>query len=392
MLIWVIGMKWLNEYFINFTDKDKKKAFDLEVLKLNIHRTRILAALIIFLEGFFLLISFIPILPINYGDYLHIYRIFYSVLLVYSSIYLLCITHPVIRKKISYTFVENWLVVSGFLLLMWAMGITLLDHMRGVNNFTYFFMLMAFASVTVISPRRSFLIYFGSHFLYLILHPVVGLSGDQLVSNILNATTVVLTSWMINTIFYKYHHKDFMKQQKIIEQQKALERLSSRDPLTNLYNRRNLDRKLLEYYDQAQKSKTLLTVLMVDIDYYKGYNDSYGHVKGDKIIQIVAEYIKQIVREHGGYACRYGGDEICMIFSQLRENQLEDVIEELHEALRSEAIENKASRVSEYVTISIGAYAKVPEVHMNPMDFIAKADEDLYDEKESRIHIRALKV
>ncbi|PKM65777.1 MAG: hypothetical protein CVU95_14425 [Firmicutes bacterium HGW-Firmicutes-2] len=334
-------MKWLNEYFINFTDKDKKKAFDLEVLKLNIHRTRILAALIIFLEGFFLLISFIPALPINYGDYLQVYRSFYIFLLAYTGIYLLCVTHPVIRKKISYTFVENWLVVSGFLLLMWAMGITLLDHMRGVNNFTYFFMLMAFASATVISPRRSFLIYFGNHLLYLLLHPVFGLSGEQLVSNILNATTVVLTAWIISTIFYKYHHKDFMKQQKIIEQQKALERLSSRDPLTNLYNRRNLERKLLEYYNQAQKSKTPLTVLMVDIDYYKGYNDSYGHVKGDKIIQIVAEYIKQIVREHGGYACRYGGDEICMIFSQLRENQLEDVREELHEALRSEAKQMK---------------------------------------------------
>ncbi|MDF1617449.1 GGDEF domain-containing protein [Petrocella sp. FN5] len=381
-------MKWLNEYFICLMDKDEKKAFDLEVLKLNIHRTRILSALIILLEGLFLLISFVPVLPINYGDYLLIYRSFYIFLLVYAGIYLFCITHTKIRKKLTYSFMENWLVISGFLLLMWSMGITLIDQMRDVHNFTYFFMLMAFASATVISPNKSFFIYFGNHALYLILHPVVGLSGDQLVSNIFNASTVVITSWIISVIFYKYHHRDFVKQQKIIEQQKALERLSSRDPLTNLYNRRNLDHKLLEHYQKAVEAKTPLTVLMVDIDYYKGYNDSYGHVKGDKIIQIVAQYIKTIVREHGGYACRYGGDEICMIFSQLSEDQLEEVRERLHEALRSEAIENKASRVSEYVTISIGAYAKVPKKHMDPMEFIAKADEDLYDEKESRIQIK----
>lgn len=382
-------MNWLNEYFINFTDKDIKKAFDLEVLKLNIHRTRILAALIIFLEGFFLLISFIPALPINYGDYLYIYRSFYIFLLVYAGIYLLCVTHPVIRRKLTYTFVENWLVVSGFLLLMWAMGITLLDQMRDVHNFTYFFMLMAFASATVISPSKSFPIYFGNHILYLILHPVVGLTGNQLVSTIFNGTTVVITSWIISIIFYKYHHKDFMKQQQIIKQKKELERLSSRDPLTNLYNRRNLEHKLLEHYHKAQKAKTPLTVLMVDIDYYKGYNDSYGHVEGDKIIQTVAEYIKVIVREYGGYACRYGGDEICMIFSQLGENQMEQVKEALHDALRREAIENKASRVSEYVTMSIGAYANVPQAHVDPMDFIANADNDLYDEKESRIQVKA---
>ena len=161
-----------------------------------------------------------------------------------------------------------------------------------------------------------------------------------------------------------------------------LSRLSFADPLTGLGNRRRLDEVLDAEWRRAARSKTPLAVVLVDIDAFKAYNDSLGHIEGDKCLVAVSEVIRDITMRAGDFAGRYGGEEFVIVIPGADQAAAMKFAEELRAAVEARMIPHPASPASKAVTVSLGVASQVPSGDATPLGLIAAADRALYRAKE----------
>jgi diguanylate cyclase (GGDEF)-like protein len=169
-----------------------------------------------------------------------------------------------------------------------------------------------------------------------------------------------------------------------------LQRQSGQDFLTGLANRRRFDEVIQQEWGRARRDETSLAVLMIDVDYFKPYNDTYGHQVGDSCLQLVAKALGGVVHRPGDVAARYGGEEFVVILPKTDAAGAARVAEMMRAAVESLNIPHANSRASDRVTISVGAAAVVPQEKGDPAALIAAADQALYRAKrEGRNRVRS---
>jgi diguanylate cyclase (GGDEF)-like protein len=134
----------------------------------------------------------------------------------------------------------------------------------------------------------------------------------------------------------------------------ALQRLSTVDALTGIANRRAFDEALDEEWRRMMRHRTALSLLLIDVDYFKRFNDSYGHVAGDGCLRAVAQAIGKKARRAGELAARYGGEEFAVLLPQTSRDDAVRLAELMCKVVREQAVPHQASEVSPFVTISIG--------------------------------------
>lgn len=162
-----------------------------------------------------------------------------------------------------------------------------------------------------------------------------------------------------------------------------LETLASLDPLTHLPNRRMFDTKLDEEWKRANRDGSTLAVLMIDIDYFKRFNDNYGHGAGDACLHKVAQVLNDQCARVGDFVARYGGEEFIVILPNTDTDGAMTVGERLRKRVEDEQIVHAYSGVGPYVSISVGCASICPSsVHATSLDLITAADERLYQAKE----------
>ncbi len=127
--------------------------------------------------------------------------------------------------------------------------------------------------------------------------------------------------------------------------------LSQQDALTQISNRRTFDEMFDFFYYRANQEKRPLAVLFIDIDFFKNYNDFYGHQMGDKVISSIAAAIKNSIR-HVDFVARYGGEEFVVLLPETPAQGAYSVAANIYKAIERQAIPHAASLVSKYVTIS----------------------------------------
>lgn len=157
------------------------------------------------------------------------------------------------------------------------------------------------------------------------------------------------------------------------------------DALTGFYNRRQMEERIKQETSSAKRKKTPLCAIMIDIDYFKSVNDTYGHAAGDYILKTTSKIIRSQLREYD-IASRYGGEEFAIILPYTKEEEAIMVAERLRKAVESkviniESVNTKNSTKTIQVTISLGIY-KFKE-NDNPQDLLMNADKALYEAKES---------
>ncbi|MCL2638557.1 MAG: GGDEF domain-containing protein [Oscillospiraceae bacterium] len=154
------------------------------------------------------------------------------------------------------------------------------------------------------------------------------------------------------------------------------------DTLTGIYNRRFMEEALIREIKNLSRSESVLSVLILDVDFFKKYNDTYGHGQGDECLRIVAETLAGCVMREGDFAARYGGEEFVIILPYTDEKGANAAAERVLEAVRSCNIPHEKNPPG-YVTVSIGVTTVVTKHTHKWEDYIECADKALYMSKQN---------
>lgn len=157
--------------------------------------------------------------------------------------------------------------------------------------------------------------------------------------------------------------------------------ISRTDALTGVANRRYFDETLDNEWKRALRNGTPLTLIMVDVDCFKLFNDYYGHVEGDECIYTVAQTLKDMMSRPMDLVARYGGEEFTILLPDTNEHAI-ILAEQCRKAIEQQHIPHAASKVSPYVTISMGIATLKPEQSLDVLELILQADRALYRAKE----------
>ncbi|MGB0466040.1 MAG: diguanylate cyclase domain-containing protein [Pontibacterium sp.] len=162
-----------------------------------------------------------------------------------------------------------------------------------------------------------------------------------------------------------------------------LERAARIDGLTQIYNRREFERSLEVEWLRGQRSKQPVSLIMLDVDHFKDYNDHYGHLTGDGCLQHVATAISGNVQRAQDMVCRFGGEEFVVLLPETALAGTRILADKLRRKVEELQIEHQFSSASDYVTISLGIATLNPVDNQNPHVLIQQADEALYRAKSN---------
>lgn len=162
-----------------------------------------------------------------------------------------------------------------------------------------------------------------------------------------------------------------------------LEKLSMYDGLTNIRNRRYFDETFEKTFSEIKRDKKSLAVLMIDIDFFKPYNDNYGHGQGDETLRKVAKALEKTIKRASDFVARYGGEEFVILLKDINKDGVEAVANNLLNAVRELKITHEFSKIENYVTVSIGASFYNSSSDITKLELLLKADETLYSVKNS---------
>lgn len=168
---------------------------------------------------------------------------------------------------------------------------------------------------------------------------------------------------------------------KIEKENKLLAAQSETDPLTGMANRRKLNIQADEMFSHAHKCGHNFAIEILDVDYFKEYNDNYGHQEGDRCLIAIADCISKVAGVHGGFCARYGGDEFVVIYENISKEDAKEYVEELRRKDMELTLPHRFSKMLPIVTITQGMYCDVPKEENRVWDFLHVADEILYSVK-----------
>ncbi|MCL1939781.1 MAG: diguanylate cyclase [Desulfovibrionaceae bacterium] len=155
------------------------------------------------------------------------------------------------------------------------------------------------------------------------------------------------------------------------------------DALTEIFNRRYFDENVNKIMKSLSRSGDTFSLMMIDIDFFKKYNDTYGHNGGDACLKAVAKALSESITREGDFVARYGGEEFAIVLPHVDENGARLIADKALESIRILNIHHEASDVAAHITVSIGiATGIVARTHIAE-DFVKRADEMLYKSKQS---------
>ncbi len=385
---------------------DTKSAFTAQLLKENFHRSIILGYAVMLFESILITINLI-----SYFGHVDTSYDFITYLLMYISMFTVNMLFVVMTKKVflkikwtesSMKMMSGFQLGYVFFMIGWGMAITMLDQ-RLYGQITTFVVNVAVCAITFyMSGIKSFFIYIGA-----LIGLVTGLPFFQSNTNILighyvNISVFCFLAWIVCRMLYVNFHKNFtvnrelektnivlqtqyelnaMINKKLYELNKKLADLSIKDELTGLDNRRGLN----EFLDNLLKTNTGksidLSAIMIDIDFFKLYNDNYGHLKGDEVLKKIAGVIKTIVENNSDFTVRFGGEEFLIISYNTDRQNFIKTADRIKQAVYDLGIVHQYSPIGKYVTVSLGVAFSRITVPQDINHLIEKADNALYVSK-----------
>lgn len=183
---------------------------------------------------------------------------------------------------------------------------------------------------------------------------------------------------------YRQHLEQQVQARTFALQQanQALDRLATLDGLTQIANRRRFDRYLEQEWQRLARDQQPLSLILCDIDYFKRYNDCYGHQQGDICLQQVVRAMQHVIKRPADLLARYGGEEFAIILPQTNRWGAAQVAKSLHTAVQQRQLPHQDSPIRNFVSISGGVATVLPTLNGNPQRLIMAADQALYQAKQ----------
>jgi diguanylate cyclase (GGDEF)-like protein len=194
---------------------------------------------------------------------------------------------------------------------------------------------------------------------------------------------VLAISYSVFRSIQKDHTSLQVTTSKLKKANKKLENLSYTDVLTGLHNRRYFNYIYERELRRAKRSKSFVTFMMLDVDYFKQYNDTYGHLEGDAALKSVAKVLKEKLKRPSDFIFRLGGEEFGILLMDTDESNSARIAQELCDNLRLHEIPHEGSKISSFLTISIGAVCCIADESLDNEVLLSRADEILYRAKEA---------
>ena len=167
------------------------------------------------------------------------------------------------------------------------------------------------------------------------------------------------------------------------------------DSLTQIANRRKFDEYITQEWSRCARERESLSLILCDVDYFKAYNDTYGHQAGDTCLYEVAKEIERAVKRPADIAFRYGGEEFAIILPHTEARGAVTVAEDIHRQVQDLQIPHVSSMVSNAISLSVGVSSIIPDLKTSPNILISTADNALYDAKlrgRNRIIYKSVKI
>jgi diguanylate cyclase (GGDEF)-like protein/PAS domain S-box-containing protein len=171
-------------------------------------------------------------------------------------------------------------------------------------------------------------------------------------------------------------------EEKLLSLQKELEELSFKDGLTGIANRRMFDSIMEVEWANARRHNQPLSLIMLDIDYFKQYNDHYGHIQGDDCLKRVGQTLSSAATRSRDFFARFGGEEFVLVLPETDAKSAKMVAERCRKLIFKEQIPHEKSKISQILTISLGVGTIIPSHQDDPIGFIEEVDKRLYQAKQ----------
>ncbi|HOT31704.1 MAG TPA: GGDEF domain-containing protein [Petrotogaceae bacterium] len=219
---------------------------------------------------------------------------------------------------------------------------------------------------------------------------------DEVIANAENAIRKNIMGSTEGEALYKdllYEYKKLLKQTKSLvkmsdmmqlqlhDLSRELERMSNTDGLTGIYNRRFFNEIFHKEWYSAFRGKISIGILMIDIDNFKKYNDTYGHLQGDRCLKLISEIIQKSVKRPRDMLARYGGEEFVVLLAETDIKGCRTVAEEIIKSIEAKDIKNAGSPYFPRVTVSVGIAVTIPDDQDSCEKLLNMADEALYRAK-----------
>lgn len=207
-------------------------------------------------------------------------------------------------------------------------------------------------------------------------------SCEHYIISVAPLTTIVGTTAMISQFKNITRRKE--AEQQLEELNRALSEMAHIDGLTGIANRRYFDETFdKEWKRLAREQDQPISLILADIDFFKKYNDNYGHQQGDDCLILVGKTLKEIILRPSDMAARYGGEEFALLLPGIALDGGETVGERARKAIVDLQIMHEYSDIADYITMSLGGAMMIPTHDNSPADLIALADQALYRAKNN---------
>ena len=376
-----------------------KEEFEESLYMINNVRGKYIALLFIFLEILILILTVVMKRNRIYKGNTPYYISMYIIQIIAMTIFLF-IFMRIEKKKSPHYLVYNKVtgIIFTTFILCFSAGISLLDQESNNEIIVYICAALASAVTPYLEPGIMFLIYLFVQIGFIMLMPYFNKAHVLPFGNTINSTTFIIFSWVIALMRYKKYIEEF-KSKKIIEEKnkelklinikleeanKKLEKFSQVDALTGISNRFMFDKTIKMEWNRLRREEKCLSLIMIDIDFFKYFNDNYGHQAGDYCLRCVAEALSQCTKRSSDTVARYGGEEFAIILPYANKDDAYNIAEKMRKAVEGLSIFHDNSLTSKHITISLGVNSVIPSDNNSIEAFIKEADEALYSAKAFR--------
>jgi len=208
-----------------------------------------------------------------------------------------------------------------------------------------------------------------------------GRSEVDIIERFCQLAAIALDNAQLYALLEKELARRQRTQQALKKANLALERLASLDGLTQIANRRRFDGALRNEWKRLRRSKAPLALILADVDFFKGFNDTYGHQAGDRCLQTIARTLSANAFRPADLTARYGGEEFALLLPETDAAGSCFVAQRILEAIRNLRIPHTASEAAPHVTVSLGVACLTASVDADPRTLVQLADEALYGAK-----------